>query len=90
MTGGPLDRVRYVLALLRDPRVAKLPRYLVLLALVYLISPVDFVPEVLNPIFGFLDDALLMWLSLRWLVRSEPAAPPPSARVVDGDRKLRP
>ena len=90
MTGGPLDRVRFVMGLLRDPRVAKLPRYLVLLAVVYLISPVDFVPEVLNPIFGFLDDALLMWLSLRWLVRSAPPAPPPTARVVDGDRNLRP
>jgi uncharacterized membrane protein YkvA (DUF1232 family) len=90
MTGGPLDRLRSVLALLRDPRVPKLPRYLVVLAAIYLISPVDFVPEVLNPIFGFLDDALLLWLSLRWLVRSGPPTPPPAARVVEGERKLRP
>ena len=60
--------------------------------MIYLISPVDFVPEMLNPIFGFLDDALLLWLSLRWLLRSGTADPPvPGARVVDvTDRKLRP
>ena len=90
MTGGPLDRLRSVVALLRDPRVPKLPRYLVVLAAIYLISPVDFVPEVLNPVFGFLDDALLLWLSLRWLVRSGPPTSPPGARVVEGERKLRP
>jgi uncharacterized membrane protein YkvA (DUF1232 family) len=90
VTGGPLDRLRSVLALLRDPRVPKLPRYLVVLAVIYLISPVDFVPEVLNPVFGFLDDALLLWLSLRWLVRSGPPTPPPGARVVESERKLRP
>ena len=90
MTGGPLDRLRSVLALMRDPRVPKLPRYLVLLAVIYLVSPVDFVPEVLNPVFGFLDDALLLWLSLRWLVRSGPPTPSPGARVVEGERKLRP
>jgi uncharacterized membrane protein YkvA (DUF1232 family) len=90
VTGGPLDRLRSVLGLLRDPRVPKLPRYLVVLAVIYLVSPVDFVPELLNPIFGFLDDALLLWLSMRWLVRSGPPAPPTAARVVEGERKLRP
>lgn len=91
MYGGPLDRLRYVLALLRDPRVSKLPRYLVVLAVAYLISPVDFVPELLTPVFGFLDDAVLLWLSLRWLVKSGPTPPPPSARVIDvTDRSFKP
>jgi uncharacterized membrane protein YkvA (DUF1232 family) len=90
MAGGPLDRLRHVAMLLRDPRVGKLPRYLVLLAVVYLVSPVDFVPEILTPVFGFLDDAVLLWLSLRWLIKSDPN-PPPSARVVDvTDRTFRP
>jgi uncharacterized membrane protein YkvA (DUF1232 family) len=89
MSGGPLDRLRYVFALLRDPRVPRLPRYLVLLAALYLLSPVDLVPEILTPVFGFLDDLLLMWLSLRWLVRSgEP--PPPTARVVNPSDRIRP
>ena len=89
MNGGPLVRFRRVLALLRDPRVPRLPRYLVLLAVVYLLSPVDLVPELFTPIFGFLDDAMLLWLSIRWLVRSGP--PAPGARVVEtSDRRLRP
>ena len=91
MYGGPLGRLRHVLALLRDPRVSKLPRYLVVLAVVYLISPVDFVPELLTPVFGFLDDAVLLWLSMRWLIKSDPTPPPPSARVIDvTDRTTRP
>lgn len=90
MTGGPLDRLRRVVMLLRDPRMPRLPRYLVLLAVVYLLSPVDFVPEILFPVFGYLDDALLLWLSFRWLVRSAPPTAPPGARVVEGERKLRP
>ena len=91
MYGGPLDRLRRVVTLLRDPRVGKLPRYLVLLAVVYLISPVDFVPELLTPVFGYLDDAVLLWLSLRWLIKSDPGPPAPGARVVDvTDRTLRP
>ena len=92
MTGGPLDRIRRVLALLRDPRVPRLPRYLVLLAAVYLLSPVDLIPEVLTPVFGFLDDLVFLWLSLRWLIRSgSPTPPPPTARVVDGpEHRFRP
>jgi uncharacterized membrane protein YkvA (DUF1232 family) len=90
MTGGPFDRIRRVLALLRDPRVPRLPRYLVLLAVVYLLSPVDLVPEALTPVFGYLDDLVFLWLSLRWLIRSG-ETPAPRARVVDDkDGRLRP
>jgi uncharacterized membrane protein YkvA (DUF1232 family) len=92
MTGGPLDRIRRVFLLLRDPRLPRLPKYLVLLALIYLLSPVDFVPEILTPVFGYLDDAVLLWLSFRWLVKSgREADPTPGARVVEPtDRRLRP
>jgi uncharacterized membrane protein YkvA (DUF1232 family) len=91
MNGGPLDRVKRVLALLRDPRVPRLPRILVGVAVIYLLSPVDLVPELLTPLFGFLDDALMLWLSIRWLVRSGPQAPAPEARVVEtSGRRLRP
>ena len=90
MNGGPLDRVRRVLALLRDPRVPRLPRIFVGVAVLYLLSPVDLVPELLTPVFGFLDDAVLLWLSIRWLLKSAPP-PPPSARVVDvTDRTFKP
>jgi uncharacterized membrane protein YkvA (DUF1232 family) len=91
MNGGPLDRLRRIVALLRDPRVPRLPRYLVLLAVIYLISPVDLVPEALTPVFGFLDDAVFLWLSLRWLIRSgTPPPPAPTARVIEPETRFKP
>ena len=70
-----LARVQRVLALLRDPRVAKLPRFAVLAAVAYLLWPVDLLPEIALPIVGWLDDATLLWLALRWLLKSDPEAP---------------
>jgi uncharacterized membrane protein YkvA (DUF1232 family) len=61
-----------VLALLRDPRTPKLPRLAVLLALLYLLSPVDLIPEAVFPVVGWLDDLVVIWLALRWLVKSVP------------------
>jgi uncharacterized membrane protein YkvA (DUF1232 family) len=69
---GKLARVFH---LLRDPRVGGLPRAAVIAAVVYLISPVDLVPELLTPLFGFFDDATLLWLSMRWLLKRDPDAP---------------
>ena len=70
-----MGRFWKIVALLRDPRVRGLPRAAVWVALIYLISPVDFVPEILTPLFGFFDDALLLWLSFRWLLRNDPESP---------------
>ena len=65
-----LQRVQRILTLLRDPRVAKLPRFAVLAAVIYLISPVDLLPDFALPIVGWLDDATLIWMALRWLARA--------------------
>lgn len=78
-----MARLLRVLALLRDPRVAKLPRFGVILAVAYLIWPIDVMPDFMVPVFGYLDDAVLLWLSLRWLLKSRPeldradVVPPP-------------
>jgi uncharacterized membrane protein YkvA (DUF1232 family) len=65
-----LLRIQRVLTLLRDPRVAKLPRFAVLAAGAYLLWPVDLLPELALPIVGWLDDAVLIWMSLRWLSKA--------------------
>jgi uncharacterized membrane protein YkvA (DUF1232 family) len=70
-----MDRLKRVTALLGDPRVAKLPRFAVLAAIAYLISPIDLVPDFVIPLVGWLDDATLVWLSVRWLLKSDPSAP---------------
>jgi uncharacterized membrane protein YkvA (DUF1232 family) len=86
------DRLKRVLAFLSDPRVPKLPRLAVVAAIAYLISPVDLVPEMIVPLVGWIDDATMVWLALRWLIKegdkatTGPAAPPefpPAARRID-------
>jgi uncharacterized membrane protein YkvA (DUF1232 family) len=72
-----VGRIWKVFQLLRDPRVKGLPRAAVIAALVYLVWPVDLVPEIVTPLFGFLDDAVFVWLSFRWLLRSDPQAKSP-------------
>lgn len=69
---GLLARVRRVATLLTDPRVKRLPRLAVVLAALYLIWPLDLFPDFLVPVAGYLDDAVLVWLSLRWLFKSAP------------------
>ena len=68
------DRIRRVLALLRDPRTPGLPKLAVALAAVYLLWPLDLVPDFIVPVVGFLDDLVIVWASLRWLVRRGGAA----------------
>ena len=55
--------------LVRDPRVSKWRKALLLALGVYLASPIDLVPDFI-PVAGQLDDAILVALVLRSLVRS--------------------
>ncbi len=50
-----LARVRGIPAYFKDPAVPFYKKGLVVLALIYVISPVDAIPDVI-PIFGWLDD----------------------------------
>jgi len=72
VTGGLLERLRRVARLAADPRTPRLPRAALLGAVVYLLMPVDLVPEWFVPVFGYLDDLVLLWMALRWLIRSGP------------------
>ena len=83
-------RLQRLVMFLRDPRVAKLPRFAVLAAAAYLLWPVDLLPELALPIVGWLDDATLIWMALRWLTKAgedvEKAAGPldvPTAKRID-------
>jgi uncharacterized membrane protein YkvA (DUF1232 family) len=67
-------RLARVVALLKDPRTPRLPKALVLAACLYLLWPLDLVPEMLTPVFGFLDDATFLWLGLRYLLKKGDAA----------------
>ena len=62
------DIVRLVKGLATDKRVPPGARALLWLLVAYLVSPVDVVPDFV-PVIGFADDAILVALVLRYVVR---------------------
>jgi uncharacterized membrane protein YkvA (DUF1232 family) len=59
-----------VALLLTNPNTPRLPRMAVALAAVYLLMPVDLLPDFLIPVGGLLDDVVLVWVALRWMISS--------------------
>lgn len=63
-------------ALLRDPRSPWSARFAVLAAAIYLLSPIDFVSDLI-PVLGWIDDGLMVVVLLKlatWLLPAELAA----------------
>ena len=56
-------------ALGRDERLSGSRRAALIAGAAYLVSPIDLVPDFL-PVVGLLDDAILVALTLRWIVRA--------------------
>jgi uncharacterized membrane protein YkvA (DUF1232 family) len=69
--------------LLRDPRVPMRPKLAVGGVMVYLVSPIDLIPEMVMPIVGQIDDLLLIAFALDRLVKA--AGPSITAEHWDGD-----
>ena len=67
-----LSDVRLAFRLLREPLVPLLVKALPLAALVYVISPLDFLPDVL-PVIGQLDDLGIIIIALKVFLRLCPA-----------------
>jgi uncharacterized membrane protein YkvA (DUF1232 family) len=63
------DCVVLVRRLLGDPRMPRRARLVLGGLLLYLVSPIDLVPDFV-PVAGQLDDAIVLALGLRWLLRS--------------------
>jgi uncharacterized membrane protein YkvA (DUF1232 family) len=57
----------------RDPRVPRRARVAVVMALVWVLSPIDLIPEFL-PVIGPLDDVLVVALAFRYAARQVPRA----------------
>lgn len=62
------DLVHLVGRMVRDPAVPGRPKLHLVLVLVYLISPIDLIPEALLGPIGYLDDAALLLLALERLL----------------------
>ncbi len=67
-SGFPLSP-RKIFRYLKSSDVPKAPKLLVLLAIIYMIFPVDLIPDI-APVIGWIDDAGIMSLALAWLGRS--------------------
>jgi uncharacterized membrane protein YkvA (DUF1232 family) len=65
------DCVTTIRRLRRDPRVPPRPKIAVALAGLWLLSPIDLLPEFL-PVLGPLDDVLVVALALRYAARQVP------------------
>ena len=63
--------VAMVYRLLRDPVVPKRRKMLAGVALGYVISPIDFVPDFI-PVFGKMDDLIMVALAVHLLIESVP------------------
>ena len=63
--------VTLIRRLRRDPRVPRRAKVVVALAGLWVVSPIDLIPEFL-PVIGLLDDALVVALALRYAARRVP------------------
>ncbi len=68
-----LDSLRLTLRLLREPAVPLLAKGLPIVAALYIVSPLDFVPDVL-PIIGQLDDLGLLLVAIQGFLKLCPAS----------------
>jgi uncharacterized membrane protein YkvA (DUF1232 family) len=69
----------------RDPRVPRRAKLAVVLAALWVLSPIDLIPEFL-PVIGPLDDVVVVALALRYAARLVP--PEVLAEAWPGDRRL--
>ena len=68
-----LAHARLAMRLLREPRVPLLVKVVPVLAAVYLVSPIDAVPDLI-PVLGQLDDVGFVAFALEMFVRLCPSA----------------
>ena len=73
MMTGLLNQFRVTMRLFRDPRVPMWKKAVPVLALLYIISPVDFIPDLI-PGLGQLDDIGIMLAAMRLFEMISPEA----------------
>jgi uncharacterized membrane protein YkvA (DUF1232 family) len=56
-------RVKLILRLVGDKRVNPCLKLIPVAGLIYLISPIDLIPDIAFPIIGELDDAAVLWIT---------------------------
>jgi uncharacterized membrane protein YkvA (DUF1232 family) len=67
------DVVRLIRRLAADPTVPRAVRVWLVVLLVYLLSPIDLIPDFI-PVIGYADDAIIVAVVLRFVTRHAGAA----------------
>jgi uncharacterized membrane protein YkvA (DUF1232 family) len=61
-------RIKLILRLMADRRVNVFVKLIPVAAVIYVILPVDLIPEVALPVVGYLDDAAVLWMGISLFV----------------------
>jgi uncharacterized membrane protein YkvA (DUF1232 family) len=77
-----LSRLRTIIALMRNPKVSKLPKFLVVGAILYVLMPFDIIPD-MAPVVGWLDDIVFLVGALSLLLNTAPKEKAPGERIID-------
>ena len=77
-----LSRLKTLVALMRNPKVSSFPKILVAGAIVYLLMPIDVIPDV-APVIGWLDDIMFLVGSVGMLFGSAPKTTPAAGPIID-------
>lgn len=70
--GGLVKQARLVWRLLNDKRVSEWVKLIPLVGVIYFLSPIDLIPDLMFPGLGELDDLAVILLSLRLFVNTCP------------------
>ncbi len=72
VTAGLLTQARLVWRLLRDSRVPAWAKLIPVAGLIYLISPIDLIPDLMLPGVGEIDDLAVLLIALKMFVEITP------------------
>jgi len=72
MVGGVLKQARLAWRLLRDARVPGWAKMVPIAGILYLLSPIDLLPEALLPLLGEVDDVVVLLLAVKLFIDLSP------------------
>jgi len=72
MVGGAIKQARLAWRLLRDARVPGWAKMIPVAGALYLLSPIDILPEALLPLLGEVDDVVILLLAVKLFIDLSP------------------
>ncbi len=77
-----LSRLKTIIALMRNPKVSRFPKFLVVGAILYVVWPWDAVPDI-APLVGWIDDIMFFIGAVSLLFNAAPKSEAPSGQIID-------